>query len=99
VLEGYLLQTRQTCKVPAKVTPHSLRLAVVDTMVKNLYWRNTKESVSQEYVVPDTIETVLLLDLHPVEFLLYTDAQLHKSESLCLCILLTTHFRPNASSL
>lgn len=30
--------------------------------MSNLYWRNTKESVKDEYTIPDYIEDLILLD-------------------------------------
>jgi hypothetical protein len=40
-----------------------------DLMMNNLVWRNTKESIQDEYEVPDYEEQVVWIDCHPIEAL------------------------------
>eukprot|EP00026_Physarum_polycephalum_P001180 Phypoly_transcript_01181.p1 GENE.Phypoly_transcript_01181~~Phypoly_transcript_01181.p1 ORF type:complete len:926 (+),score=269.55 Phypoly_transcript_01181:822-3599(+) len=47
----------------------------VDLTVENLYWRNTKESIKDEFEIPDTVEDVVLLDFTDVERAFYNEAQ------------------------
>jgi hypothetical protein len=37
--------------------------------MNNLVWRNTKESIQDEYEVPDYEEQVVWIDCHPIEAL------------------------------
>jgi hypothetical protein len=46
-----------------------------DIIVSNLLWRNTKESINEEYSVPDYDEELILAEFHPIE------AVLHKCKS------------------
>lgn len=41
--------------------------------MNNLYWRNTKESVKDEYVVPGVVEDLVLLNFTDVEKAMYFD--------------------------
>eukprot|EP00029_Vermamoeba_vermiformis_P000823 TRINITY_DN11008_c0_g1_i1.p1 TRINITY_DN11008_c0_g1~~TRINITY_DN11008_c0_g1_i1.p1 ORF type:complete len:857 (+),score=187.90 TRINITY_DN11008_c0_g1_i1:110-2680(+) len=42
-----------------------------DLVMNNLVWRNTKESIQDEYDVPDYEEEVVWIDCHPIESLYY----------------------------
>lgn len=42
-----------------------------DLIMNNLVWRNTKESIQDEYDVPDYEEEVVWVDCHPIEALCY----------------------------
>jgi hypothetical protein len=42
--------------------------------LNNLYWRNTKENVKNEYELPPLIEDLVLLNFTPIESVLYTDS-------------------------
>lgn len=37
--------------------------AMHDVIVQNFFWRNTKASIADEYVVPDVVEELLMLDM------------------------------------
>jgi hypothetical protein len=41
-------------------------------IMSNLVWRNTKESIREEYKVPDYEEHVILTEFHPIEALMHT---------------------------
>jgi hypothetical protein len=41
--------------------------------LNNLFWRNTKESVKNEYELPPVIEDLVLLDYTHIEKALYSD--------------------------
>lgn len=41
--------------------------------MNNLYWRNTKESVKNEYEIPPVVEDLKLLNFTPIEKILYSD--------------------------
>ncbi len=43
----------------------------MDLIMKNLVWRNTKESIQDEYDVPDYEEEVVWVDCHPIETKFY----------------------------
>ena len=42
--------------------------------MNNLFWRNTKASVKDEYQIPAVVEDLVLLDLTDVEMALYKNA-------------------------
>lgn len=54
-----------------------------DLIINNLYWRNTRESVTTEFSVPTFSEEVVVLDFHPVEAALYNDAKIRGDEGRC----------------
>jgi hypothetical protein len=41
--------------------------------MNNLYWRNTKESIKNEYELPPLVDDVVFLELTPIELALYND--------------------------
>eukprot|EP00026_Physarum_polycephalum_P006091 Phypoly_transcript_06132.p1 GENE.Phypoly_transcript_06132~~Phypoly_transcript_06132.p1 ORF type:complete len:588 (+),score=154.11 Phypoly_transcript_06132:77-1765(+) len=41
--------------------------------MNNLYWRNTKESIKNEYTIPPLVEDLVLLEFTQIEQLLYQD--------------------------
>eukprot|EP00026_Physarum_polycephalum_P001413 Phypoly_transcript_01414.p1 GENE.Phypoly_transcript_01414~~Phypoly_transcript_01414.p1 ORF type:complete len:862 (+),score=183.93 Phypoly_transcript_01414:614-3199(+) len=49
--------------------------ALHDIIRQNMFWRNTKESIGDEYAVPDVVEELLLLDMSDVERGMYQKAQ------------------------
>ena len=49
----------------------------------NLYWRNTKESVKDEYTVPEVVEDLVLLDFTEVEKVLYEEFDEENRRKLC----------------
>lgn len=51
----------------------------VDIFLNNLYWRNTKESVKNEYELPPVVEDLVLLDYTPIEAVLYKDFSVYAS--------------------
>ena len=42
--------------------------------MNNLFWRNTKASVKDEYQIPAVVEDLVLLDLTDIEMALYKNA-------------------------
>ena len=43
--------------------------------MQHLYWRNTKESIKNEYELPPLIEDLVLLNFTPVEAFIYRDCR------------------------
>ena len=45
-----------------------------DLLLRELYWRHTKETVKGEYQIPDCVEDLVLMEFDEIEAALYTDA-------------------------
>jgi SNF2 family DNA or RNA helicase len=50
-------------------------------LVDNLFWRNTKESIKQEYKMVDTKQEVVLLEFTPIEAAIYEDLKFAASKA------------------
>eukprot|EP00026_Physarum_polycephalum_P000926 Phypoly_transcript_00927.p1 GENE.Phypoly_transcript_00927~~Phypoly_transcript_00927.p1 ORF type:complete len:463 (-),score=52.44 Phypoly_transcript_00927:1029-2417(-) len=48
-------------------------LAFAKVYMQHLFWRNTKETIKNEYELPPLIEDLVLLDFTPVESFIYRD--------------------------
>jgi hypothetical protein len=44
-------------------------------MVRELYWRHTKETVKGEYEIPECVEDLVLMEFDEIESALYADAR------------------------
>ncbi len=53
----------------------ALRTALSDLMLRELYWRHTKETVKGEYQIPECVEDLVLMDFDEIESALYSDAR------------------------
>ena len=51
-----------------------------DLVLHNLFWRHTKESVGNEYNVPDITEELILLDMSEMERAIYSSASMDRDE-------------------
>jgi hypothetical protein len=60
-----------------------------DIIVSNLLWRNTKESINEEYSVPDYDEELILAEFHPIEAVLHKYGK-HQENLLLCCGLLNS---------
>jgi len=55
------------------------RLVLANILYSNFYMRNTKLSIKEEFQIPNCIEELLLIDLHPVEAALYAVAEMKEN--------------------
>lgn len=61
----------------------------VDIYLNNLYWRNTRESIKNEYEIPPVVQDLVLLDLDPIERAAYKNMSLSNAQGVCaFCLLL-----------
>ncbi len=48
---------------------------MTDLLLRELYWRHTKETVKGEYQIPECVEDLVLMDFDEIESVLYADAR------------------------
>eukprot|EP00029_Vermamoeba_vermiformis_P008911 TRINITY_DN4297_c1_g1_i1.p1 TRINITY_DN4297_c1_g1~~TRINITY_DN4297_c1_g1_i1.p1 ORF type:complete len:1047 (+),score=234.72 TRINITY_DN4297_c1_g1_i1:95-3235(+) len=61
---------------------------LTDLLLRELYWRHTKETVKGEYQIPDCVEDLVLMDFDEIESVLYSDARDEGAQSrICGSIL------------
>jgi SNF2 family DNA or RNA helicase len=62
-----------------------------DLLLRELYWRHTKETVKGEYQIPDCVEDLVLMEFDEIESVLYADARDEGTQSrICGSILQDT---------
>jgi SNF2 family DNA or RNA helicase len=54
-----------------------------DVIYNNLIWRNIKESVGEEYKVPDYEEDLVYVDFRPIERLIHSEGTIESNLELC----------------
>lgn len=57
----------------------SFRVALTEIIFSNFYMRNTKESIKDEYQIPNCEEELVLLDFHPVEAAIYAEERMKQN--------------------
>jgi len=60
---------------------------LADIMTSNFYWRNTKESIKDEYSIPNYVGDTQFLDYHPTEKAIYKAASCTYQSSALLSII------------